>query len=52
MIVEMEHVNNYLENAGLPYGKGAYPQTDDILSCTMNISIVSGIEFGRFGWIA
>jgi len=35
----MEHVNNYLKSAGLPYGKGAYPQTDDILSRSMNISI-------------
>ncbi len=35
----MEHVNNYLKSAGLPNGKGAYPQTDDILSRSMNISI-------------
>jgi dTDP-4-amino-4,6-dideoxygalactose transaminase len=35
----MEHVNNYLKEKGLPYGKGAYPQTDYILSRSMNISI-------------
>ncbi|NQT27521.1 DegT/DnrJ/EryC1/StrS family aminotransferase [candidate division KSB1 bacterium] len=35
----MEHVNEYLKNAGLPYGKGAYPQTDDILSRSINLSV-------------
>jgi dTDP-4-amino-4,6-dideoxygalactose transaminase len=35
----MEHVNAYLKEAGLPYGKGAYPQTDDILSRSINLSV-------------
>lgn len=35
----MEHVNHYLKEAGQPYGKGAYPRTDDILSRAVNISI-------------
>ncbi len=35
----MEHVNNYFKEKGLPYGRGAYPQTDDILRRSMNISI-------------
>lgn len=28
----MEHFNRYLKERGLPYGRGAYPRTDDILS--------------------
>jgi len=35
----MEHVNRYLKEAGQPYGKGAYPGTDDILSRAVNLSI-------------
>ncbi|HJN18809.1 MAG TPA: DegT/DnrJ/EryC1/StrS family aminotransferase [Armatimonadota bacterium] len=35
----MEHVSNYLKEAGRPYGKGAYPRTDDILSRTINLSV-------------
>ena len=35
----MEHVNRYLKEAGQPYGKGAYPRTDDILSRAINISV-------------
>jgi len=35
----MEHVSEYLKEAGQPYGKGAYPRTDDILSRSINISI-------------
>ena len=35
----MEHVTNYFKRMGQPYGKGAYPLTDDILSRSMNISI-------------
>ncbi|MBA7588936.1 8-amino-3,8-dideoxy-alpha-D-manno-octulosonate transaminase [subsurface metagenome] len=35
----MEHVNRYLKDAGLPHDKGAYPRTDDILSRAMNISV-------------
>jgi dTDP-4-amino-4,6-dideoxygalactose transaminase len=35
----MEHVNGYLKNKGLPNGKGAYPETDDILSRSINLSI-------------
>ena len=35
----MEHVNRYLKEAGQPYGKGAYPRTDNILSRAINISV-------------
>jgi dTDP-4-amino-4,6-dideoxygalactose transaminase len=35
----MEHVQNYLKENGLPHVKGSYPKTDDILSRSMNISI-------------
>ena len=35
----MEHVNRHLKEFGQPYGKGAYPRTDDILSRAINISI-------------
>jgi 8-amino-3,8-dideoxy-alpha-D-manno-octulosonate transaminase len=35
----MEHVNRYLKEIGQPYGKGAYPKTDDILSRSINLSI-------------
>jgi dTDP-4-amino-4,6-dideoxygalactose transaminase len=35
----MEHLNNYLKKAQLPYGKGAYPRTDDILSRSINLSV-------------
>jgi len=35
----IEHINRYLQEIGQPYGKGAYPRTDDILSRAMNISI-------------
>ena len=35
----MEHVNRYLKENGQPYGKGAYPRTDDILSRAINISV-------------
>jgi len=35
----MEHINRYLREVGQPYGKGAYPRTDDILSRSINISI-------------
>jgi hypothetical protein len=35
----MEHVNRYLNEIGQPYGKGAYPQTDDILSRAINLSV-------------
>lgn len=35
----MEHVNAYLKEAGQPYGKGAYPRTDDILSRSINLSV-------------
>jgi len=35
----MEHVNRHLKELGQPYGKGAYPRTDDILSRAMNISV-------------
>jgi 8-amino-3,8-dideoxy-alpha-D-manno-octulosonate transaminase len=35
----MEHVSAYLKEVGQPYGKGAYPKTDDILSRAINVSI-------------
>jgi len=35
----MEHINRYLKEAGQPYGKGAYPRTDDILSRAINVSV-------------
>jgi dTDP-4-amino-4,6-dideoxygalactose transaminase len=35
----MEHVNAYLKEVGQPHGKGAYPQTDDILSRSINLSV-------------
>ncbi len=35
----MEHLNRYLKERGRPYGKGAYPRTDHILSRSINLSI-------------
>ena len=35
----MEHINRYLKENNRPYGKGAYPRTDDILSRTINLSV-------------
>jgi dTDP-4-amino-4,6-dideoxygalactose transaminase len=35
----MEHVNQYLKEHGQPYGQFAYPRTDDILSCAINLSV-------------
>lgn len=35
----MEHVNEFLAEVGQPYGKGAYPRTDDILSRSINLSV-------------
>jgi dTDP-4-amino-4,6-dideoxygalactose transaminase len=35
----MEHVNRYLKQHGQPYGQGAYPRTDDILSRAINLSV-------------
>jgi dTDP-4-amino-4,6-dideoxygalactose transaminase len=35
----MEHVNRYLKEHGLPHGKGAYPRTDNILSRAINLSV-------------
>jgi dTDP-4-amino-4,6-dideoxygalactose transaminase len=35
----MEHVNGFLKEHGLPHGKGAYPRTDDILSRAINLSV-------------
>jgi dTDP-4-amino-4,6-dideoxygalactose transaminase len=43
----MEHVMNHLKNIGQPYTRGSYPQTDDILSRAMNISI--GVVDGGLG---
>lgn len=35
----MEHLNSYLREKGLPYGRGAYPRTDGILSRAINLSV-------------
>ncbi len=35
----MEHLNRYLAENGLPHDKGAYPRTDDILSRAINLSV-------------
>lgn len=35
----MEHFNRYLRDKGFPYGKGAFPRTDDILSRAINLSV-------------
>jgi dTDP-4-amino-4,6-dideoxygalactose transaminase len=35
----MEHVSRYLKEHGLPYGKGAYPRTDEILARAINLSV-------------
>ena len=35
----MEHVNLHLKRIGQPWGKGAYPQTDSILSRSMCLSV-------------
>jgi dTDP-4-amino-4,6-dideoxygalactose transaminase len=43
----MEHVLNYLKQAGRPHTKGSYPATDDILSRAMNISV--GVVDGGLG---
>jgi dTDP-4-amino-4,6-dideoxygalactose transaminase len=43
----MEHVNRYLKEQGLPHGKGAYPRTDDILSRAINLSV--GVVDGGLG---
>jgi 8-amino-3,8-dideoxy-alpha-D-manno-octulosonate transaminase len=43
----MEHVLQHLEKVGQPHTKGSYPNTDDILSRAMNISI--GVVDGGLG---
>jgi hypothetical protein len=35
----MEHFNRYLQERGLPHGRGAYPRTDGILSRAINLSV-------------
>ena len=35
----MEHFNRWLQENSLTFGKGAYPQTDDILSRAINLSV-------------
>jgi dTDP-4-amino-4,6-dideoxygalactose transaminase len=35
----MEHLNRYLKEKGRPYGRGAYPRTDDILGRALNLSV-------------
>jgi dTDP-4-amino-4,6-dideoxygalactose transaminase len=43
----MEHFNIYLKDKGLPFGRGAYPRTDDILSRSINLSV--GVVDGGLG---
>lgn len=43
----MEHVMDHLKNVGQPFTKGSYPNTDDILSRSMNISV--GVVDGGLG---
>jgi len=43
----MEHILRHLKALGQPHTKGSYPQTDDILSRAMNISI--GVVDGGLG---
>jgi dTDP-4-amino-4,6-dideoxygalactose transaminase len=43
----MEHVLNWLKQAGQPHTKGSYPKTDDILSRAINISV--GVVDGGLG---
>jgi dTDP-4-amino-4,6-dideoxygalactose transaminase len=35
----MEHFNAYLKDKGLPFGRGAYPRTDDLLGRSVNLSV-------------
>ena len=35
----MEHFERWLREHNMPYGKGAYPKTDDILSRAINLSV-------------
>jgi dTDP-4-amino-4,6-dideoxygalactose transaminase len=35
----MEHVNHWLAERNLPHDKGAYPQTDDILGRSVNLTV-------------
>ncbi len=35
----MEHFSKWMRENNLPHGKGAYPQTDDILSRAINLSV-------------
>ncbi len=35
----MEHLNRYLAEKGLPHERGAYPRTDDVLSRAVNLSV-------------
>jgi hypothetical protein len=35
----MEHFNLYLKEKGLPFGRGAYPCTDDILRRSIDLSV-------------
>ena len=43
----MEHVLTHLKSVGQPHTKGSYPETDDILSRSMNISV--GVVDGGLG---
>lgn len=43
----MEHVDRWLAEHGLPHGKGSYPRTDDILSRAINLSV--GVEDAGLG---
>ncbi|MDQ1296337.1 MAG: hypothetical protein QG611_315, partial [Bacteroidota bacterium] len=43
----MEHILSHLKKIGQPHTKGSYPETDDILSRAMNISV--GVVDGGLG---
>lgn len=43
----MEHIGKHLEEIGQPYGRGAHPTTDDILSRAINLSV--GVVDGGLG---
>ena len=39
VLANMDHVNRHLRSAGIPCGPGAYPQTDDLLARSINLSV-------------
>ncbi len=39
VLANMDHVNRHLRHLGRPCGPGAYPQTDDLLGRSINLSV-------------